>query len=87
MSERNANREIEKEYILIIQEENSKTYNKKEKRPTPTNPLQSKKKDRHNMKKPGYHDGPNITSSAADLMKSWTMLQTVIFDTNVFETL
>jgi len=34
-----------------------------------------KRNDRYGVTKAGEHEGPNVTSSAADLMKPWSTLE------------
>lgn len=95
---RQEQRQLAKENIAKIQEENKKTYNRKRKEavkykvgdlvaiqrtqfgggqklfPKFLGPYQVtiiKRNDRYGVAKVGEHEGPNVTSSAADLMKPW----------------
>lgn len=101
MTEREQIRNLAKENIFKVQEENRKTYNKQRKkantyklgdlvaiqktqfgtglklRPKFLGPYQVtkvKRNDRYDVQKVGCHEGPNLTSSAADFMKRWTVI-------------
>lgn len=98
---RQEQRQLAKENIAKIQQENKKTYNRNRKEaikyklgdlvaikrtqfgggqklfPKFLGPYQVtviKRNDRYGVEKIGEHEGPNATSSAADLMKPWALL-------------